>query len=81
MTTVNTGTYNSHWMVLDASKVEKSVGEKKLEPKTFYYVEQIPGSIKVQDATDALNKNSYWASYNIPFVKEHQNAAGYTKMY
>ena len=50
-------------MVLDYKQF--TPGEPIL-PGTLLILEQIPGIIEVADMSVYLQKNSYWASYNIP---------------
>lgn len=77
---INTGTYNSQWMLLNTDLVGKAFSSQMLFPKTFWVLEQIPGNIKVEDLTDTLNDNGYWSSYNIPYFPEHYQDAGYDQV-
>ena len=51
-------------MILDYKLFEP---EKPLQPNTFWVLEQLPGdNVKSADVTELLEKQRYWASYNIP---------------
>ncbi|XP_071850229.1 putative phospholipase B-like 2 [Apostichopus japonicus] len=71
----NMGTYNNQWMVIDYNKF--TPGESPRDG-LFVLAEQLPGFIRANDMTseDFLEKNSYWASYNIPYFKDIYNMSG-----
>jgi hypothetical protein len=56
----NSGTYNNQYMVMDLKKF--SAGSA-LQPEALFVVEQIPGMMAGDDATDQLMRG-YWPSYN-----------------
>lgn len=75
----NSGTYNNQFMVLDLNKIDLS--SKTLQPQTFMIVEQLPGDKSIKrDVTDVLLSNTYWASYNSPYISEIRTLAGYDDM-
>jgi len=59
----NSGTYNNMNVVIDY----KQVSEKNptLPANTVVISEQVPGNIVITDVTADVNKNGYFASYNI----------------
>ena len=59
----NSGTYNNQWMVLDYKLFKP---EKSLKPDTLWILEQLPGTVHMTDMTLMLEKQGYWASYNLP---------------
>jgi len=69
----NSGTYNNQYMVVDYNKFE--VG-KTLNPGTLWVTEQMPGLVVSVDMTDILERG-YWASYNVPALKEIYEGCGY----
>lgn len=50
---INTGTYNTQWMVVDLNKARKA--ERKLSTNTFLLAEQIPGKIIFKDLSNELS--------------------------
>lgn len=76
---INTGTYNSQWMVLDIKKAKASKGKDTLEDNTFIMFEQMPGeqNIMFQDMSVYLDQNQYFASYNIPYYPSIRKESGY----
>lgn len=70
---VNTGTYNSQWMVVDYTKFPSN-------DKLLMVLEQAPGKIIVKDMTPVLLKEKYWASYNIPSFPETREKLGYEEI-
>jgi len=75
MKEVNTGTYNSQWVVLDYNKFE--AGSEDLPAGTLIVMEQAPGKIVDGDMTDRMVDQGYWASYNRPFFGEIAEISGY----
>ena len=51
---VNTGTYNTQWMIFDLQKARHS--KETLRPKTFLLAEQIPGKIVSKDLSKKLSQ-------------------------
>ena len=72
----NSGTYNDQYMILDLNKI--NLKKKKILKKSLMIIEQIPGQTFVNDVTEILKKNGYWASYNIPYSQEAYNISGYS---
>jgi len=73
----NSGTYNNQWVVLD---YKRFTPYKPLPDQGLLYVlEQMPGKIVFGDETQYLKKNSYYASYNLPFYSEIKKLSGFDK--
>lgn len=51
---VNTGTYNTQWLIFDAKKARKS--KFCLLNHTFILAEQVPGKIFAKDLSESLSK-------------------------
>ena len=49
----------------------------KLNDKALMIIEQMPGMVEINDATDYL-KFGYWPSYNVPFGKNISENANIT---
>ncbi|RHZ28446.1 hypothetical protein DYB31_015412 [Aphanomyces astaci] len=69
----NSGTYNNQWMVLDTSRF----ADGALLPHGLTLLEQLPGEIMVQDVSNVVNTQGYWASYNIPYFEHIYNKSGF----
>ncbi|KAF8563287.1 hypothetical protein P879_10488, partial [Paragonimus westermani] len=70
----NSGTYNNQWMIFDANLYKPN---KPLPAKGLLTVaEQIPGLVFDADVTDVLKRQTYWASYNLPYFPLIYNASG-----
>ncbi|RQM12042.1 hypothetical protein B5M09_004897 [Aphanomyces astaci] len=69
----NSGTYNNQWMVLDTSRFSNGA----LLPHGLTLLEQLPGEIMVQDVSNVVNTQGYWASYNIPYFEHIYNKSGF----
>lgn len=76
----NMGTYNNQWMVIDYSKFTPG---KNTSDGLFTVVEQLPGYVEGRDFTAEmyLEKNSYWASYNLPYFTNIYTMSGVQSMY
>lgn len=61
----NSGTYNNHWMIFDA-KLYSNGGPLKSKG-ILTVAEQLPGYVYDDDVTDILLRQTYWASYNVPY--------------
>lgn len=70
----HSGTYTNQWMVLDLAKFTPGVEPK---PDFFTVFEEVPGYYMIADQTSALVKDTYWASYNVPFYPEITKESGY----
>lgn len=66
----NSGTYNNQWMAVDLNGAGKS-------KDIMWIVEQIPGLTIKEDVTPYLYRDGYWASYNIPYIREIYEKSGY----
>lgn len=69
----NSGTYNNQYMVIDLDSYQ----DQKVSSGLLTIVEQIPGLVMDEDATEVLLRAGYWPSYNIPYFKEVYEASGY----
>jgi hypothetical protein len=76
--TLNSGTYNNQYMVLDMKLY--TPGQAKLAPHTFWVLEQNPGLIVSHDQSAHLERETYWASYNVPFYPAVYEAAGFAAL-
>lgn len=56
MQTINTGTYNTQWMIVDLGKVRNA--HTKLTKNTFLLAEQVPGTLFVRDLSEKLSNVS-----------------------
>lgn len=74
----NSGTYNNQYVVVDFKKFSPGAD---IAPGTLWIAEQIPGYIARFDASEHLQRESYWAAYNIAFDKYIYNVSGYQALY
>ena len=72
----NSGTYNNQFQVLDLNKVNMT--SKEIDEKAFMIIEQLPDYTESADLTQVLSKG-YWPSYNIPYLKNIYEKAGYVE--
>eukprot|EP01016_Furgasonia_blochmanni_P028401 TRINITY_DN2985_c0_g1_i4.p1 TRINITY_DN2985_c0_g1~~TRINITY_DN2985_c0_g1_i4.p1 ORF type:complete len:141 (-),score=32.22 TRINITY_DN2985_c0_g1_i4:281-703(-) len=56
ITFVHTGTYNSHWMILDLEAFEQSRGQTSLSPGVLTILETVPDDYYSMDATEMLEQ-------------------------
>ncbi|CAJ0574691.1 unnamed protein product, partial [Mesorhabditis spiculigera] len=56
------GTYNNQWMIADYKLFTPA---QKLKPGTFYVMETMPRFAIYRDRTEDLEKDTYFASYNL----------------
>jgi hypothetical protein len=77
------GTYSNQWMVQDLLRFEAGSGsgfdsdsdsgsssaKHALKDGYLTILEEVPGLIMWQDATNVLRETGYWASYNMPYFK------------
>ena len=73
----NSGTYNNQWMALDYKNFKP--GQCTLSPGSLWILEQIPGTAAKQDVTQVLNRQTFWSSYNIPYLEYIYNVSGYVE--
>lgn len=61
------GTYANQWMIIDLNRFTPGK-----QPITGFLtiLEEIPGSIHIQDVSDIVRNSGYWASYNQPFFTD-----------
>jgi hypothetical protein len=71
------GTYTNQWLALDFNKFTPGVGPSFGFLTVF---EEVPGLVHVEDRTSDLTRDSYWASYNVPYYSDIQDASGYAKL-
>lgn len=69
----NSGTYNNEYMVLNLNLFKKG---EPLPDKLLTVVNQVPGLVAHEDATQAL-RFGYFPSYNVPYVRAAFVKAGY----
>jgi hypothetical protein len=77
--THNSGTYNNQYMVVDMKKIDART--RPLPDGAFFVIEQMPGAVVSADMTGHLNRETYWASFNIPFFNETYVGLGYEAFY
>ena len=70
----NIGDYCNQWMV---TSFHKFTPGRALQPGTLWVAEQLPGLVESADVTDVLQRQGYWASYNIPYFPRVYNLSGY----
>lgn len=73
----NSGTYNNQWMVVDNKRF---VPGTPPGAGTLWVLEQLPGVVEAQDVTEILVRDSYWASYNIPYFSNIFNLSGFARL-
>ncbi|EEC17182.1 conserved hypothetical protein [Ixodes scapularis] len=61
---LNSGTYNNQWMVLDYKLFTSG---KAIAKNTLWILEQMPNLTKSEDLSNYLQKQRYWASYNVAY--------------
>lgn len=74
MSTHSTGTFTVSWMVLSLKNEPKN---GVLPLNSFWVVEETPGITFSGDATEFLNNQTYYASYNFPYFKDAWNYLGF----
>ncbi|KAL0272702.1 UNVERIFIED_CONTAM: hypothetical protein PYX00_005573 [Menopon gallinae] len=85
----SSGTGNKEWMVADFMKFKKLTQQTSDLYKRelgqvqglLYIAEQIPGHFQIEDKTDMLISNTYWASYGLPFFENISKLSGVDAMY
>jgi hypothetical protein len=73
--TLNSGTYNNQWMILDMNLF--TPGEA-LKDNTMWVAEQMPGVVASKDVTEFL-RYGYYPSYNVPMNKTLFVESGYAE--
>jgi len=74
----NSGTYNSQWLVINYSLFRP--GRKLPRRGLLYVLEQIPGLVETCDVTEPFTNQTYWASYNVPFLQVISKTSGQDDM-
>ncbi|XP_029839868.2 putative phospholipase B-like 2 [Ixodes scapularis] len=74
---LNSGTYNNQWMVLDYKLFTPG---KAIAKNTLWILEQMPNLTKSEDLSNYLQKQRYWASYNVAFFPAIFNISGQPDM-
>lgn len=72
--TVNTGTYNAQWMIVDYNQFKAGA---TLPDNTLWILESIPGALHSQDVSPILREQGYWASLNRPYFDDIREASGH----
>lgn len=70
----SSGTGNSQWTVVDYKLFKPQM--KRLPTNFVWYHEELPGYSVSADITTVIEKQGYWATYNIPFFPAIFNASG-----
>jgi hypothetical protein len=74
----NSGTYNNQWIILNYNLFEPE--KKDLQPGLLRILEQLPGYTKSTDLTSVLQRDGYFASYNVPYQPEIYAKSGWPTM-
>merc|ERR1719478_679683 len=74
ITTLNVGTYNAQWMIVDYNKFKPGLA---IPDNTLWVVETIPGMTHKEDLSNILRTSGYWASYNRPYFDPIRDASGH----
>ena len=74
----NSGTYNNQWIITNLGLYEPG---QPLLPGTLWILEQMPGVIVAGDQTGVLERDGYWASYNVPFYPKIYAVSGTLAQY
>lgn len=74
----NSGTYNDQWMIIDTKRFVKGQG---LQSQGLTVLEQLPGFIHVEDMSEVINRQGYWASYNVPYFSSTYERSGFMATY
>ncbi|CAH8433767.1 unnamed protein product [Heterobilharzia americana] len=69
----NSGTYNNQWMIFDAKRWPN-------DKASLMIFEQLPGTGRSLDVTKILKSQSYWASYNLPYINDIYILSGTDQM-
>ena len=57
--------YNDEWMIVDYNRFTPGM---PLKNGLLTVLDQIPGTVTSNDQTNILRSQTYFASYNIPFI-------------
>lgn len=71
--------YCGRWLTL--SSLSRFTPHKELPAGAFYVLEQATSFVEVMDATDILNKDGYWGSYNVPYFPKVYKVSGFDEMF
>lgn len=74
----NSGTYNNQWLVINYSLFRP--GHRLPRRGLLYVHEQIPEMAETCDVTESFLSQTYWASYNVPFIPAISEASGQDNM-
>jgi len=74
-TSMNTGTYNSQWMIVDYKQFTPG---KEVRDNTFWLVETMPGLTHMEDLSHFLRKFHFWPSFNRPYFQVIRDASGHS---
>merc|ERR1719440_936519 len=75
MSTQNTGTYTSQWMIVDYNRFRSG----HPVPDDFFWLhEAVPGLTHSADMSHHLRDNGYWPSMNRPYFDDIREATGHT---
>mmetsp|Transcript_69321 Transcript_69321/g.129489 ORF Transcript_69321/g.129489 Transcript_69321/m.129489 type:complete len:601 (+) Transcript_69321:141-1943(+) len=74
MTSMNSGTYNAQWMVVDYNLFKSENSKESI----LWVVEMVPGVTHKEDMSDFLHLHGFWPSTNRPYFSDIRRAAGYT---
>lgn len=67
----HSGTYTNQWMVLDFGRFVPGSAPKA---DFFTVYEEVPTFSQYEDQTDALVRDGYWGSYNIPYYPKGERS-------
>jgi hypothetical protein len=73
--TMNTGTYNSQWMIVDYNQFTPG---KPAPDNLLWVVDSVPGIVHAEDLSHRLRTEGYFASYNRPYFTDVRDRTGHT---
>ena len=77
----NSGTYNNGWIIANVGALDsRPTGRLNLPDGFLWLAEPLPGSCVNGDITDTLRRDSYFASYNIPYFSAVNELSGNLRM-
>ena len=77
----NSGTYNNQFMIIDYKLFKRGTKLSNLGNDLLWIVEQMPGLTRAKDVTYVLREEGYWASYNVPFIKQIYQISGNEELF